>query len=129
MASTEFELDQFVKGNLIAWNITTQCGYLPTVKLVAGNKTFFAMNKKTLDHHLQLLGHGSAVIDTTETLKLVISIPQSTKIKSSIVAGAISDKKAKKVGYIYDICIEDSDDNDYNDVYVNIVGWKNQATS
>lgn len=128
MASTEFELDQFVQGNLIAWNITTQCGYFPTVKLVAGDKTFFTMKKTTWDNNLQLLGNGSATIDTAESLKLVITIPQSMKIKSSIVAGAISDKKAKKVGYIYDICIEDSDDNDYNDVYVNIVGWKNQAT-
>lgn len=128
MASTEFELDQFVQGNLIAWNITTQCGCLPTVKLVAGDKTFFTMKKTTWDNNLQLLGNGSATIDTAESLKLVITIPQSMKIKSSIVAGAISDKKAKKVGYIYDICIEDSDDNDYNDVYVNIVGWKNQAT-
>lgn len=128
MASTEFELDQFVQGNLIAWNVTTQCGYLPTIKLIAGSRTFFTMNKTTLDHNLQLLGNGSATIDTAETLKLVITIPQSVQIKSSIVAGAISDKKAKKVGYIYDICIEDSYDDDYNDVYVNIVGWKNQAT-
>lgn len=29
----------------------------------------------------------------------------------------------KKVGYVYDFCIEDSEDDDFNDVYVNIVGW------
>ena len=33
------------------------------------------------------------------------------------------DQRARKVGYVYDFCIEDWTDDDYNDVYVNIVGW------
>jgi len=127
MAKAEFELDQYVRGNLIAWNVTSQCGYKGTLTLKSGNETLFSISKTTVDHNLILLGNGNTTITTDNTLKLIIDIPQSSIVKSSIVSGAITDKMAKKVGYIYDLCIEDSNDDDYNDFYVNIVGWKNQA--
>lgn len=54
---------------------------------------------------------------------LTITVNESSQLKQSITSGAITDQKARKVGYNYSFCIEDSNDDDYNDVYVNIVGW------
>jgi hypothetical protein len=121
-SAKEFELDQFAKGNLIAWNVTTNCAYTPTIELMDGDKKLFSITKKDGDH-FQFLGNGSATIENTGKLKLKISIPQSSNIDSSIASGAVLNRNAKKVGCFYNICIEDFSDDDYSDVYVNIIGW------
>lgn len=126
MAQREFVLDEFEKGNLIAWNVTTQCRNAVNVKLMDGNKTLFDKDKTTPSQSLQLLGDGHAVLESGSELKLLLDIPRSSNIKYSLVAGAISDRREKRVGYIYDFCIEDQYDDDYNDVYINVVGWKAQ---
>jgi hypothetical protein len=118
----EFELEQFAKGNLIAWNVATNCEYTPTIELMDGDKKLFSFTKNE-GSHFQFLGNGSAMLENTAGLKLKVSIPQSSNIKSSIVSGAILNENAKRVGYVYNICIEDFSDDDYNDVYVNIIGW------
>jgi hypothetical protein len=47
----------------------------------------------------------------------------SFPLKSSIVSYNISTKTGASVGKIYDICIEDYIDNDYNDVCISLVAW------
>lgn len=130
MATTEFVLDQYQKGNLIAWNISTQCWNSVKVRIYAGAKEYFSAKKPfERSGQMHVIGLDHAVIDTDDDLKIEITIPESSEIKSNVVSGAISDRKARRVGYIYDICLEDGTDRDYNDVYINIVGWKNQAVN
>jgi hypothetical protein len=38
-------------------------------------------------------------------------------------SNAILDKQSNTVGFVYDYCVEDWLDKDYNDYYINIVGW------
>lgn len=123
MASLTFELEQFPKGYYLAWNISTQCYYTVEVSLKAGNKEYFHVSKTNRNMDLQLIGQSSAVHDRSETPILTITVKESSGLKQSHTSGAITDQRARKVGYVYDFCIEDSDDEDYNDVYVNIVGW------
>ena len=130
MAITEFELDQYKKGNLIAWNISTQCWYGVKVRIYAGSKVYFEKSKPyQTSGAMNVIGLYHAVLETDDVLKVRIEVPESSGLESNVVSGAISDKKARRVGYIYDICLEDSGDRDYNDVYINIVGWKNQAVN
>lgn len=130
MAIAEFELDQYKKGNLIAWNISTQCWYGVTVTVYAGSKVYFNGSKPyEKSGAMKVIGLDHAVLETDDILKVKIDVPQSSRLESNIVSGAVSDKRARRVGYIYDICLEDGCDRDYNDVYINIAGWKNQAVN
>lgn len=130
MATAEFVLDQYQKGNLVAWNISTQCWNSVKVRIYAGTKEYFSEYKPfERSGQMHVIGLNHAVIDTDDELKVEISITESSDIQSSVVSGAIADRHARRVGYIYDICLEDGSDRDYNDVYINIVGWKNQAVN
>lgn len=123
MASLTFELEQFPKGYFLAWDVTAQCWNTVTVTLKAGNTVYFSATKTNHSTGLQLLNQSSRDHNCNETPILTITVNEATQLKQSFTSGAINDQRAKKVGYVYDFCIEDSTDDDYNDVYVNIVGW------
>ena len=118
-----FELEQFPKGYFLAWTVTTQCRYKVSVTLKVGNTVYFQAEKRDADTNLQILSQDSRIHDCEGTPVLTIKVNESTKLKQSLTSGAINDLRARKVGYDYDFCIEDSEDDDFNDVYVNIVGW------
>lgn len=123
MATVSFELEQFPQGYFLAWNVNTQCMNRVEVTLSAGNTVYFSAKKENESTSFQMINQSNRIHDHKETLILTISIPNSAQIKQSLTSGAISDQRARKVGYVYDICIEDDKDDDFNDVYVNIVGW------
>jgi hypothetical protein len=59
---------------------------------------------------------------------VTVTINEATiELKNSKTAGAIMDNSGRKVGYVYDVCIEDSTDDDYNDIYINLVGWERRG--
>lgn len=118
-----YELEQFPKGYFLAWNVSTQCANTVNVSLKVGNTEYFSANKTDSNAKLQLIGQGSRVHDCDGTPVLTITINESSEIKSSFTSGAINDQRARKIGYVYDFCLEDGIDDDYNDVYINIVGW------
>ena len=122
-ATLSFELEQFQKGYFIAWDVLTQCANTVEVKLTAGGTTYLSANKTNRSTSLQLLSQNSADYNENSTMILTITVNESSLLKQSLTSGAINDQKARKVGYNYSFCIEDSNDDDYNDVYVNIVGW------
>lgn len=123
MSSVSFQLQEFSKGYFLVWDVLTQTAGTPTITLKAGNTTYFTATKNNTSGTLQLIVQGSRDYVSDSTLILTISYPGSINIKQSFTSGAINDQRARKVGYVYDFCIEDGTDDDYNDVYVNIVGW------
>ena len=122
-ASLTFELEQFPKGYFLAWSVSTQCANTVTVTLKVGNTVYFSGNKTNHSTGLQLINQSNRTHDCNGTPILTITVNESSQLKQSVTSGAINDQRARKVGYVYDFCIEDSTDDDYNDVYVNIVGW------
>ena len=122
-ASVSFELEQFPKGYFLAWNITTQCQNTVTVTLKVGKTVYFSSSKNDKDTALKLISQGSRNHDCDGTPVLTVTVNESTQLKQSFTSGAINDQRARKVGYVYDFCLEDWTDDDYNDVYINIVGW------
>lgn len=122
-ASLTFELEQFPKGYFLAWSVSTQCANTVTVTLKVGNTVYFSGSKTNHSTGLQLINQNSRTHDCNGTPILTITVNESSQLKQSVTSGAINDQRARKVGYVYDFCIEDSTDDDYNDVYVNIVGW------
>jgi len=91
--------------------------------LKVGNTEYLHASKTNRSTGLQVITQSSRDHDSSETPILTISVPESAQLKQSTTSGAINDLRARKVGYVYDFCIEDQDDEDYNDVYINIVGW------
>lgn len=122
-ASLTFELDQFPKGYFLAWNVSTQCWNSVDVTLKVGNTVYFSGSKDNRSTGLQMIAQGDRMHDCDGTPILTITVNEASTLKQSVTSGAINDQRARKVGYVYDFCIEDSTDDDYNDVYVNIVGW------
>ena len=122
-ASLTFELEQFPKGYFLSWTVTTQCWNTVTVSLKVGNTEYFSKSKSGHSTDLQMIAQSNRTHDQNGTPILTITVNEATALKQSITSGAINDQRARKVGYVYDFCIEDSTDDDYNDVYVNIVGW------
>lgn len=128
MAKKEFNLTEIKKGYNIAWYVCTQTASTPlTVKLSDENgKQYFSCSKNNGSTNLQILNQGHADV-MGESLKLEIDIPASKEIKQSITANNVTDSVANKVGQVYAFCIEDWIDEDYNDIYVNIVGWSKKG--
>lgn len=122
-ASLTFELEQFPKGYFLAWSVSTQCWNTVNVTLKVGNTVYFSGSKNNHSTDLQIIHQSNRMHDCNGTAILTITVNEASTLKQSITSGAINDQRARKVGYVYDFCIEDSTDDDYNDVYVNIVGW------
>lgn len=122
-ASLTFELEQFPKGYFLAWSVSTQCQNTVNVTLKVGDTVYFSANKGNRSTNLQMISQANRTHDCNGTPVLTITVNESKTLKQSITSGAINDQRARKVGYVYDFCIEDAGDDDYNDVYVNIVGW------
>lgn len=123
MASLDFELEQFPKGYFLAWSVSTQCWNTVKVKLQVGKTVYFSESKRNHKTGLQMISQSSRDHDCDGTPILTITVNEATVLRQSVTSGAINDQRARKVGYVYDFCIEDSKDDDYNDVYINIVGW------
>lgn len=91
--------------------------------LKVGNTVYFSGSKTNHSTGLQMINQNNRTHDCNGTPILTITVNESNTLKQSVTSGAINDQRARKVGYVYDFCIEDSTDDDYNDVYVNTVGW------
>lgn len=127
MAKKEYKLPEMKKGYYLFWSVCTQCMYNCSVKMEdESSRSYFNCSKSNRRTDLQVLEQGNRQLDGNG-LKLIIEVPESAEIKQSIPSGAITDNSGATVGYVYSFCIEDSTDEDYNDIYINVVGWKNKG--
>lgn len=123
MAKKEFKLTEIKKGYNIAWAVCSQCLFTGTITLTDNaGKVYFQYPKTNRSTSYQVLGQGYHDF-TGDVLYLYVDIPESAEINQSITANNVTDSHAGKVGQVYSFCIEDSTDEDYNDFYINIVGW------
>ena len=111
----------------MAWTVSTQTSVPATVELRAGNKTYFKANHETKDHKFRLLEQNTSTFQGEGNLLLIVTCATGWEVKHSLVSGAVTDAKAKKIGYVYSFCFEDGGDDDYNDVYVNLVAWRKEG--
>ena len=123
MASQKYILTEIKKGYNLSWYVCSQCYYAGTIKLYDDTgKVYFSCSKTSGSSSYQSLAQGHDDFTGNE-LYLSVEIPQSTKIQQSITANSVTDAHAVKVGQVYGFCIEDSTDEDYNDFYIDVVGW------
>jgi hypothetical protein len=129
MARYDANLPQIKKGYFMEWTVASQCWNSCTVTLYDDTKTYFQVNKAfERNGSLKLLAQSEAVCENTgSSLKLKVEFPSSTVVMCSDSPGGVTNQSLETVGYVYSFCFEDTTDDDYNDVYVNIVGWKNKG--
>lgn len=124
-----YDVSEVKKGYYMCWHVCTQCWNACSVKLMDGkNKTYFTYSKSfKKSGEVQFLGQGHAKCEA-EGLKLIVTCDTDTgEIKQSINSYNVTDAKASTIGHGYNLCIEDSTDEDYNDVYVDLIGWVNEG--
>ena len=118
------QLGAFDKGEYLSWFVTTQASYEVTITLKDDGKTYFTGKKKSTNI-APPLAIGNDVY-TGNNLRLEISIPESDDIKTLPTMSAIITNTGKICGHNFICCGEDWNDADYNDFYVNIVGWQSK---
>jgi len=122
MAQKTFHIDSFPQGYFMSWFVTTQAAFLVKAKLYDDSKVYFEAEKQSMNIEPPLSsGYGTIV---GNQLRLDIDEPQSAKLDSSINTYNITTDTGAIVGYGYNICIEDYNDHDYNDVSISLVAWK-----
>lgn len=125
--STTFQFGEFKAGYFLAWNITSQCMNTGRVHISCGGKTLVDASKSSKNTNMTMLAQGSATI-SADTVNVTVTINEATRdLKNSKSGAAIMDHAGRKVGYVYDVCIEDGTDDDYNDIYINLVGWERKG--
>ncbi|MCL2398671.1 MAG: hypothetical protein FWC91_02865 [Defluviitaleaceae bacterium] len=125
MPRKTINLTEIPSGYFLTWQYLTQAYNHSSVKLEAGEQLFFDKSKTNNVTDLQVIAHGSGVY--TSKSPLTLTIETTPKLEIEVVSGAIHDSNVNKVGYSYSFAIEDWDDNDYNDVYINIMAWAKQG--
>ncbi len=127
-----YYLDNIKKNDIMSWSLSSQTGTTGTITLQDdNNKIYFTAKKSAEDGYaFNVLQPSvqSAVYTGEAKLKLVVTLDQDTaEIKQNINAYSVVEPKSQEaLGCGYNIFIEDSTDNDYNDYYVNVVAWSKQ---
>ncbi len=125
MATKTYSVPNFDQGLFMAWTMFTQAGYTIGVTLKDSSKTYVSTSRKSTNIEPPL-SVGSDYIAGTG-LAITVNIPESTSIKSSIDSYNITREDGVVIGHGFNLSVEDSDDNDYNDLYVSLVCWKHKG--
>lgn len=113
------------KGYFMSWFVTTQAAFKITVTLKDNSKTYFSASKQSTNIAPPL----SCSYDTIcgDDLKITVDIPQSRQIFGGPHSNDITTDDGTVVGKEFNLCLEDSDDKDYNDVAISIIAWKSKG--
>lgn len=119
------KLDSFDTGEYLSWFVTTQAAYTVHVKLKDDSNVYIDDSKSNISIMPPL------AVDSKQykgkNLVLEIYIPQSNDVKVIPSMTSIITDTGKVVGHSFTCCGEDWIDGDYNDFYINIVGWKSRV--
>lgn len=113
------------KGYFMSWFVTTQAAFKITVTLKDNSKTYFSASKQSTNIAPPLAcSYGTICGDD---LKITVDIPQSRKIFGGPHSNDITTDDGTVVGKEFNLCLEDSDDKDYNDAAISIIAWKSKG--
>lgn len=118
------ELKEFETGEYLSWFVTSQAANKVTVTLRDDKTQYFSESKDTTNIEPPLAVGSNRYVG--KNLVLEISIPQSDEIRPLPAMHTIISDTGKVLGHSFTCCGEDWSDNDYNDFYINLVGWKSK---
>ncbi|AEX52535.1 hypothetical protein [Rahnella aquatilis] len=120
-----FLFSTFAKGDYISWICTTQAANRVHVILRDSEKTYIDAEKQSrnIDPPLSV-SHDRMVGDNLQLL--VLENNNSVKKFQKSVTMLTSDD-GTPIGSVVSLAYEDENDDDYNDIYFNIVSWKTEG--
>lgn len=114
----------------IQWTVSSQCQYkfdisLSQEKASGTFDTLMTAKKDDANTNYHVIGSDAKDINSVSSMKLSISNPADPSCKYKVISKRneiryYGDKKCIS----YSIFVEDAGDNDFNDIYVDIVGWE-----
>jgi hypothetical protein len=123
MASISYPVNFVEKNDYMCWHVCSQCYNLGTVVLRDDSTQYFTAEKTSTSTDLQHIAKGGDFYKGGSNLRFEINIPASKNITASVSRDGITDGKGANVGALNTFCVEDSTDQDYNDLYINIAAW------
>ena len=121
MADSKYLLNGIKAGDIMCWDVLTQCQNTLKVTLRDSKKVYFEYDKHSTDTKCSVLGQNNAVAVEDDPC-LYVDIPNSHGIKECSYSQAIV-AEGVDAGKVFSICIEDYIDNDYNALYINVCSW------
>ena len=115
-------IKSFPKGWYLTWSVSSQCYYNGNVQIKSGGNVLQTIEKTDHSSNLQILGNGSALIPS-EDMEIVITFYDGTEdeeILEQHQVNMILNKKGKPVGITIGMCVEDSYDQDFNDLFISL---------
>jgi hypothetical protein len=127
MANKTIMLSNIEPGEYLSWFATTQAAFKIRMKLYDSKKTYFDSTRqsRSIDPPLN---QGAADYDKgAKDLTLYIEIPASVEILTFLNTFTLLTPTGVTVGHGFTCCGEDQDDHDFNDFYLNVMGWKSKG--
>ena len=121
--SIEIPIRSFPKNWFVTWNVTSQCGFNGNIQIKSGDTLLQRIEKTNHSSNLQFLGYGYANIPS-EDMTIVVTVNEGFgPVYERHQANMVLNNKGETVGITIAICIEDSDDQDFNDYCISLAGW------
>lgn len=118
-----FHLEEIKEGMHICWNVSAQAGFDSTTIISDDSKVYAQLAKvQTSSDGYKFLGQGQSAV-AGKNFKIVVNSSAATNLKQITQRYEIKTEQKRLIGYSYNICIEDWNDDDFNDVCINIVAW------
>lgn len=114
------------QGWFMSWFVTTQAASKVTVNLADTKKKYIDEKSQQSCDINPPLAAGYGFVEGAD-LKLTISISGSRALKGEPHASDILTSKGAVVGKEFVMSIEDSEDDDYNDVAISIIAWRSKG--
>lgn len=121
-----FSLTEIANGDIMYWNVTSQCYNKFKIVLKAGDKVYFTASKNDNSTDFKKIEEGYAFYDG-EKGNLILEVTFDNgglDVRQSSHCDAITDARSKTVGFAYTYCFEDGVDEDYNDAYLAVMAWR-----
>lgn len=125
--SIEVPIKSFPAGWFVTWEVSSQCYNNGYIQIKSGGNVLDTIRKTDHSTNLQFLGNGKVFLPSQDMV-VVISIDEGAEaIYERHQASMILNNKGETVGVTIGICVEDSNDEDYNDFFISLAGWKKQG--
>ena len=126
MATKTISLQNIPQGWYMAWSINTQAAFNICVTLNDSKTTYVNNVCRASTNFMPPLSSGYQQVAGTN-MQLVIVISSTDTIQTVLQPYSVPTPTGQIVGQGYTVLLEDSTDNDYNDLYVSIIAWKAQG--
>lgn len=114
----------------MVWNVCSQTASTALVELKDDNTVYMSVKKENTSTELQELTQGckGAFYTGGANLRFEVTIHNAVMPQRGCKSlNGIVDAEARVVGRTMSLCIEDYNDNDYNDYYITLAAWQKKG--